>query len=811
MEHCDEAQNRIVALHGTTAMVLAGPGCGKTHVLARRVHYACTELGIDAHRMLCITFTNRAAREMKQRIDAYMGTPVDGLFVGNIHRFCLRFLFANNLLPDDTSVLDEDDLADYLKAIGYQRHISIGDFQKKVAYLYQTEHDHPYNLIQSPGRPISDEDLFLIKKYNDFKKRNGFVDFDEILLRTYTALCDVKASEYEMTGYSWAQVDEVQDMTPLQLALVDKICSHPHRTVLYFGDEQQAIFDFLGAGAAALRNLKNICRGKILRLHRNYRSPKRLVEMCNTLANRWLDIDEDLLPTAHDSSEAELKLYEVNRFDNPLIAGEQVLTWSAFHPDEDIAVLVRTNDEGLEVAKRFNDLGLDFFHISKQDLFHQIPFKTAWSHMAVVANPMNRFAWARLLYQTKTVKTLSAARSLVIRMNSVGIAPSHLLNFLGEDSVSFFNRMASDGEKTIVVFDTETTGLDTFDDDIVQISAVKMRGGRVVVGSEFNVFIATDKPLPATLSNGEANPLIALYSAAQKLGADDAFTQFLSYADGCILAGHNVEFDISILRNNITRRTAIAVPQLLSKRFIDSLDLSILLLPPLQSHRLAYLIEYLEIDGVNSHIASDDALATAYILEALHPLAQGSMEHIFNFLSDATIQKVALRFERAYGAFYQKYRRSLEENNPKQNLSWLLCESEDFFVSHGYTEPIQRMDYLCELINRHIILPDESPSLRCQLSLHLNELLTFNESDLFSKGIVKEKISIMTIHKAKGLEMDNVFVYNTSRMFGDYEECARILFVAFSRAKRRLSVATSGKLSRPMQSVAHFFKKSVIH
>ncbi len=91
----DFSQQSLVELDHGSALVLAGPGCGKTHILARRILHANTMSGIAFSEMLCLTFTNRAAREMKSRIESLSGHNAADLFVGNIHRFCLRFLFEN--------------------------------------------------------------------------------------------------------------------------------------------------------------------------------------------------------------------------------------------------------------------------------------------------------------------------------------------------------------------------------------------------------------------------------------------------------------------------------------------------------------------------------------------------------------------------------------------------------------------------------------------------------------------------------------------------------------------------------------------
>ncbi len=114
MEFDDSSQRELIELYGTSALVLAPPGCGKTHILARRIFHANAMHGIEFDKMLCITFTNRAAREMKSRISGYLGYTPQGLFTGNIHRFCLRFLHVNGLISPDTSILDEEDQLEYL-------------------------------------------------------------------------------------------------------------------------------------------------------------------------------------------------------------------------------------------------------------------------------------------------------------------------------------------------------------------------------------------------------------------------------------------------------------------------------------------------------------------------------------------------------------------------------------------------------------------------------------------------------------------------------------------------------------------------
>lgn len=104
----DEIQRWVICLDHGYNLVLAPAGCGKTDILAERVARAI-DLGVNVDDMLCLTFTNRAARGMRQRIQSRIGVDASGLFVGNTHRFCSKFLFDNNIVSQSTTILDEDD------------------------------------------------------------------------------------------------------------------------------------------------------------------------------------------------------------------------------------------------------------------------------------------------------------------------------------------------------------------------------------------------------------------------------------------------------------------------------------------------------------------------------------------------------------------------------------------------------------------------------------------------------------------------------------------------------------------------------
>ena len=805
----DTQQQLITGLSDTTALVLAGPGCGKTHILARRVFHASAHVAPES--MLCVTFTNRAAREMKQRIEGYLGYVPDNLFIGNMHRFCLRFLFCNNILEADTSVLDEEDQADYLATIlPNPTAARIKDFLTKASYLYQTGNDHPEWIVRHPSEPFAERDYVDIDTYVNFKKANRLVDYDDILLMTYTALQQRQSNDYLMADYQWVQVDEVQDMTPLQLAIVESVVRRHRRTLIYFGDEQQAIFRFLGAGGRALEVLKNQCRGNIMRLRRNYRSPGYLVEMCNRLATDSLGLEREFLPEAVDCRRdmSNMILYCGDTEAIALTAANICRKWIAEHPDESVAVLCRLNKEADELSELFSKLGLSHFHVSKQDIFHQLTFKTIWSHLAVVCQPFLVHPWARLLYQLKCVSTLTGARNLVRLLRDSAVGCEELLYiekpFKAERLIDICT-----SDREIVVFDTETTGLDVDNDDIVQIAAVKIVRGEFA--GRFEVFVESNRELLSELAGGIANPLVQDYACADRLCPEMAFRKFFDFAGKAILAGHNLDFDIPMMRSNLTRRTHLDLPWQLTPgaERLDTLVLSRLLYPKAHSHRLSDMIALLDLDGSNTHNASDDAAATARLLLALASRAEEVRHKMELIHLNHKIQHIAEKFKAAYSEFYHKWRsmRYYTAKSEANSLSGAIRAADIFLSRHGYCSPLPRIDYILALVDRCIVDSTTPPTFGTQVNRHLFDLLSFNESDLYTNGIINEQLSVMTIHKAKGLEMDNVIVYDVSKPWGPDQDHARLLYVAFSRARQRLAIGLSGNMPHSMHGLHHYFNR----
>ncbi len=130
-----------------------------------------------------------------------------------------------------------------------------------------------------------------------------------------------------------------------------------------------------------------------------------------------------------------------------------------------------------------------------------------------------------------------------------------------------------------------------------------------------------------------------------------------------------------------------------------------------------------------------------------------------------------------------------------------MIKAHVYFSEKRFINIIPHFNYIIDLVEKVVVNTAEEPTFRDQITAHLHDLLTFNESDLFANDIIEEKLSVMTIHKAKGMEMDNVIVYNASGGFGSLTEKARILYVAFSRARYRLIIGCSSAPGPILESI----------
>ena len=857
----DEYQKAVISLDSGYHLVLAPPGCGKTDILAERVARALSR-GIELDKMLCLTFTNRAARGMRSRIVDrldYQGEM--GLFVGNIHRFCSHFLFENNVVAKSSTVMEEDDsleIVDYIIHHELNDEINTGYYDSAESYEEQFLKEipklqhilaladagcpkeimpnldlflrHYFNLwFQVNQIPFSFEYLAKIYRgeidlntmqdsqlsvgkmlismlkvamaYRRYKEENNLLDFDDLLTITYGY---AKAHKDELRKYSWIQIDEVQDLSPLQFAIVDFFTEDSDNSItVYLGDEQQAIFSFIGAKLSTLEWLRKRCDKNMHRLYFNYRSPKYLLDIFNQYANMELDVDPSFLPKTNNFTNPEKNALVItsgeDKDEEISKVGDIVKAMITENPDERVAVLVPWNKDANEISEVLRYGGIEHFKISGTDIFTTPEVQFLLAHFQVLYNEANVMAWSRIMAMLRIYSSQSHATFYLKKMRENFLSPT---DFLREDGSTYMQQLYECYKGEYIIYDTETTGLNVFEDDIVQIAAIKIKEGEIV--ERFNIILNTEKEIPAMLGD-IPNPLIEEYKKADRVIRVVGLNMFLDFCQELPLIGHNIEYDYNILDNNLKRDCHDYTFIEKHPIYFDTLKVARLTAPRLKKYRLKFLLEYFNLEGENSHLADDDIIATKSVLDyCIRVFSEKISEH------KAILGELHEKGEDLRSAYSELYNGTKQLLYKQQNIdqsSVLVNEMKrayQYSLDKEWMNEVKKLQYILNFFEEDVIDVKKYPSLRQQLEAYILDMTTYREADLCESSSVKEKVFVSTVHKAKGLEFETVILFEaTDGVYPhfarttpeDIKESARLFYVGLTRAKKRLYITYCNSIS----------------
>ena len=354
LEGLNREQAEAVQYPGKKLLVLAGAGSGKTRTLTQRIAWAINELQIPSHTILATTFTNKAAREMKERLSQLLGEGTRLPWCGTLHANALQILRYNyeaiGLTPD-FSVIDQDEKKVTLKAI--LKSYGVEDDRAKVNQLsswISNLKNQGLRSAQAAAGQHKPLDRNLLQAYIDYERiciRDQLVDFDEILLRSYEFLqSDSEAAQITRQRFQALFIDEFQDINSLQSLWLKQLQEHPDVMVSAVGDDDQSIYSWRGAKIAVMRDYGDEPDAKIIRLEQNYRSTSTILNLANALiqhnSNRlgkklWSAIKSDTKPNGY----AAFSEYDEARFISRRINDIRFNTTD--DSLNDIAILYRTS------------------------------------------------------------------------------------------------------------------------------------------------------------------------------------------------------------------------------------------------------------------------------------------------------------------------------------------------------------------------------------------------------------------------------------------------------------------------------------
>jgi DNA helicase-2/ATP-dependent DNA helicase PcrA len=467
-------------------------------------------------------------------------------------------------------------------------------------------------------------------------------------------------------------------------------------------------------------------------------------------------------------------------------------------------------------------------------MFKTKSYKTLSSFYAVLVNDFNFVAWTRLLYGINAIPTLLDARSFMSNMKSLMMTPSDFLQ--PESYLERFKRYYDTRE--FVFFDTETTGLDVINDDIVQIAAFKVKNGRKVANSDFNILLETKKIIPPMLGD-IVNPLVEEYANNRHYSRIEGLRAFVDYIGEDPLLGHNVTYDYLILQNNVQRELG----ELVEYDTFDSLHIIKCVEPNLRQYKLAFLLNTLNLAGQNSHLANEDIEATKslvdYCVKKFEPILKDQAKFRANAVSMNIISRMKILsplFDNIKSYMFLPIRVTNRTIADELRDLYNILLSQKLITKEAFGP---KYDIFLRFVESEWMDYEKDESLFNQLSTHVYDITsTINEGDLVnSEDLLSDRVFIMTVYKGKGLEFDNVVIlsasdgnypfYTVTKTLSSYsssdeekakaliqrKEEARKFYVAISRAKKRLCVSYtktnafgySTRCTPFMNSISQFF------
>ncbi|ALP54317.1 DNA helicase II [Candidatus Tenderia electrophaga] len=418
----DPQRDAVTAPQGQQ-LVLAGAGSGKTRVLVHRIAWIMAVEHVSPYNILAVTFTNKAAAEMKHRIEALLGQPVGGMWVGTFHSLAHRFLRAHWQdagLPQAFQILDSDDQYRLIRRLLKTLELDEAKWPpRQVQWFINTRKDEGQRPahVDHYGDPYSKQMLRIYQAYEDHCNKAGLVDFAELLLRAHELLRDrADILHHYRERFRFVLVDEFQDTNTIQYAWL-RLLAGEGGNLFIVGDDDQSIYGWRGAKIENIHRFSQDYPGaQTIRLEQNYRSTATILKAANALIDHNADRLGKELWT--DGEEGEpIQLYTAfNDLDEARFIVERIQHWiHDGHARREAAILYRSNAQSRVLEAELLHHGIPYRIYGGQRFFERQEIKDAMAYLRLIANRHDDGSFERVVNTpTRGIgeRSISAVRDL---------------------------------------------------------------------------------------------------------------------------------------------------------------------------------------------------------------------------------------------------------------------------------------------------------------------------------------------------------------------------------------------------------------
>ena len=444
-------EQRSAVTHGEgPLLILAGAGSGKTKTLTHRIAYLIQEMGVFPSKILAVTFTNKAAREMRERLARLLGESADNRgfmpWMGTFHSICVRLLRQDGMaihIPTRFVIYDEDDKLGLIRQIMKQHGLTDRDIKPRAIAAAISKAKNALLTAQDfadgANGPIEQKKAEIFLAYQMQLQKAGALDFDDLLVKTvelFRTQKDIRKKWQQQ--FRHILIDEYQDTNAVQYALV-KLLVNEQRNICVVGDDAQSIYSFRGADYTNILNFERDFPGTtVVKLEQNYRSTDAILTLANTLIQHNIHRTDKNLWTALEGGREPVLWQVYNESEEGMhIAQEIVEQANAGRAYSDMAVLYRTNAQSYAIERALRERYIPHKIVGGLRFLDRAVVKDLMAYMRLLFQPNDRVSFTRIVnVPNRGIGAVSVQKFLMWHNTSEGSIIDHLAHVHESDGLT---------------------------------------------------------------------------------------------------------------------------------------------------------------------------------------------------------------------------------------------------------------------------------------------------------------------------------------------------------------------------------------